>query len=1147
MSLHDDDNKLHEELCAYLFDEVDAERREAIEKALADSEELRAEKERLAATVSLVQGTLAGTPTLSEGARGRILTAATAAKASSAPVGVPRSWWSSGAVRAAASVTILAGGALAWAVLGSGGRTPAPAGEAREDRIAHLGTEPGSKRQGEDGRFGYKRREGLTGGLALDKDMGDSVGGRSFAEEEEGAGEFQDVRFSNEKPGNEGAARDRLAIGVGGGSGASDSYGAGAPAGPPGPPVDGAAGLASLDDVTDAESMGEWREPKAEADGRSRKQGGKRGAYAARSKELLSDAERTGDEAKDRSDELAVLSGELADESADPEARDRELRRVRSALEEVVAERPTDLDAKYAEILAETELFEEDLEEELETAAPAPVARRAAPAPQGVTGPTTPAPPATERLVDAPAEGLADGFMLGGLSAVRLESEGNELNPSGNPSAGFFYDDGPDGALMAHTAETLDFLSAYRQDYDVELFTSNTIAPSAGSDLVVYFATPGGSGGGGGGGALLAAQQPAVEPIRFNMLAGRRLRGGGEQVAALLRENVNADAWSVEGNGIAVGDDGRVVVEGTPELQLEVRNWVDDLNRATVEHETESLVEQWVADCVRRPGESPSDMFFRYWGDNAFEQTQLDKQSTFSIDVDTASYELARNYLSHGYLPQKEQVRTEEFVNAFIADVEPPHESTFRVEMDLAPSRFGEDGKEHWMLRVAVRGKDVAPTERRPLALTFVIDTSGSMKESGTIQGRIRMDLVKFGIRMMLAELHETDRIAIVAFSNEARLVLPETSLGARGVIEAAIDGLHPDGSTNAEAGIKLGYEQAALMLDEHSTNRVVLFSDGVANVGVTDQNRITQDVAGHRQKGIYLNTFGVGMDNHNDVFLEQLADKGDGICAYIDSDRQVKELFVERLMSLLEPIARDVKIQVEFDPRQVESYRQLGYENRAIADVDFRNDAVDAGEVGSGHQVTALYELTRLATIDEAPLATTFLRWKAPHGTPDEAEVMETMTPLYAAQASGTFEGTPAGYRRAVLVAQFAELLRRSVHARGDSIDELHEEMAKLDPELADPQFTELRDLVGRTKDLIRAQLPTQDELALALDSVRKNHYLRAQIQELERERTRAWMDELDRENERLEEQLRELLKARLAPPEIPEVDGQQADDARE
>jgi len=541
--------------------------------------------------------------------------------------------------------------------------------------------------------------------------------------------------------------------------------------------------------------------------------------------------------------------------------------------------------------------------------------------------------------------------------------------------------------------------------------------------------------------------------------------------------------------------------------------------------------------CLRPAHESPRDMFFRYWGDNPFELTALDRVSTFSADVDTASYALARRYLADGHLPTKQQVRTEEFVNYFRGDVPPPSEGAFRLQMELAPSLFGDSG-DMWMLRVALRGREVTKQERTPLALTFVIDVSGSMEEDG------RLELVKHSLRMLASQLDAGDTLSIVKFSADAALVLPATSARQRDLIESALQPLAPEGGTNTEAGLRMGYAQAVAALTKGAQNRVVLLTDGVANIGITDPDALLRLVETSRRQGILLNTVGVGMDNHSDHLLEQLADKGDGVCNYVDDQREVRRVLVDNFTGAFETIARDVKLQVEFDPQQVERYRLLGYENRAVADADFTNSKVDAGEVGAGHQVVALYELVRTRGGD-GPLATARVRWKAPYkdGVADaESDAVEQQleTRLGVRDAIGGYAQASDGYRRSVLVAQFAEFLRRSVHARRDSLDLLVAEAERLERELRDSDFTQFVELVRRSRQILLAELARRDWVDDCADLIRHRHYLRELLRDLrERRGEQGGSDDgptvrlegLDGEFERAPEQAsRELVERLMA-----------------
>jgi Ca-activated chloride channel family protein len=533
-------------------------------------------------------------------------------------------------------------------------------------------------------------------------------------------------------------------------------------------------------------------------------------------------------------------------------------------------------------------------------------------------------------------------------------------------------------------------------------------------------------------------------------------------------------------------------------------------------------------DCLRRPGELPRDMYFRFWGEGSFEQTVLDPVSTFAADVDTASYTLARRLLVEGQVPPREQVRTEEFINYFPADVAAPTTDTLRIATDLTPSRFGSgDGKPRWMLRVVLRGREMPQHERKPLRLTFVIDCSGSMEKEQ------RMELVKNALRMLVSQLGPQDAVGIVAFSDSARELAPVTPVVDKARLEAAIDALQPKGWTHSEAGLRLGYETALEGFDARATNRVIFLSDGVANRGITDPEDLAATVQPIRERGILLNTFGVGMKSHNDALLEQLADKGDGQCHYIDDLRAAQRVLVQRFMGTMETIARDVKLQVEFDPAQIERYRLLGYENRAIADVGFRDDRVDAGEVGSGHQVTALYELERTFAVSDRPLAVVRVRWKDPGRLPAGAVAPVRETAQLVSAASGApFETSPVGYRRAVVVAQFAEFLRRSVHARGDSFEDLMREAARIEQQEPQPEFLEFVALLERTRDLLTRAEPPCDELCEALEALKRGQYRLAELEALGANRNETLFEQVQRENAALEQAARALLERQRAAP---------------
>lgn len=636
------------------------------------------------------------------------------------------------------------------------------------------------------------------------------------------------------------------------------------------------------------------------------------------------------------------------------------------------------------------------------------------------------------------------------------------------------------------------------------------VAAAKRSAIAKSDALPPASGGGGPGMPGLASEAPSSPAPTIGMADPSLPMGDSD--AYFGTKSKSAEERQLNKMLESVGYSGD---DSTRRQEKSWRELTPDEQARAIELRYRSITE----GCFPRPNERPRDMFFRFWGDNPFEVALLDKQSTFAVDVDTASYALARRYLAEGNVPEKAQVRTEEFVNYFASDVEAPRNATFSVHSDLTPSRFSSDTARR-MLRVVVRGKDVDKAERQPMRLTFVVDVSGSMKEQN------RLETVKHALRMLVAQLDARDSIAIVSFSNDARLVLPMTAVVDRTSIENAIAPLAPNGSTNSNAGLQLGYAQALDGLDPNAVNRVVFLADGVANVGETDATKILEGVRPMREKGIYLNTIGVGMNNHNDVLLEQLANKGDGVCNYVDSPKEIQRALVDRFTGAFQPIAKDVKLQVEFDPQQVMRYRLLGYENRAIADADFRNDAVDAGEIGAGHQVTALYEIEPTGRAGDGPMATVRVRWKpiAAIGATAAKEATEASFDVHA-QSYKAFEASPPGHRRALVVAQFAEILRRSIHARGESLDDLIQEATKLQAQIPnDAEYAEFVTLLLRAKDAILRTMPACDELCQTIDAVRSNVYLGAVVNETGRDA--QTLAEIEANRAKLEERLRTLLR---------------------
>ncbi|HYO56098.1 vWA domain-containing protein [Archangium sp.] len=415
---------------------------------------------------------------------------------------------------------------------------------------------------------------------------------------------------------------------------------------------------------------------------------------------------------------------------------------------------------------------------------------------------------------------------------------------------------------------------------------------------------------------------------------------------------------------------------------------------------------------------------YRDHGVNPFVTTAEDRLSTFSIDVDTASYTLARRKILEGTLPPREAVRVEEFLNYFRYSYPEPEGAPLAVHLDAAPSPF-TPGRH--LLRVGVQGKRLSVSERKPAHLTFLVDVSGSM------QSPDKLPLAKRSLRMLVDNLRDGDTVALVTYAGGVKLALPPTGLEKKALIHAAIEDLTAGGSTAMASGIQLAYQQAMKKLDGDSLSRVIILSDGDANVGPASHDEILELIRGYVKEGITVTTVGFGMGNYKDTLMERFADQGNGNHYYVDSLLAARRIFQEQLGGTLEVIAQDVKLQVEFDPAQVARYRLVGYENRDIADRDFRDDRVDAGEIGSGHTVTALYELELKPRAGEG-LATVRVRAKRPRG--ETASERAYRFPAGALASSFTEASVDLRFATAVMGA--TEILRRSPHAERWSFDQV-------------------------------------------------------------------------------------------------------------
>ena len=458
------------------------------------------------------------------------------------------------------------------------------------------------------------------------------------------------------------------------------------------------------------------------------------------------------------------------------------------------------------------------------------------------------------------------------------------------------------------------------------------------------------------------------------------------------------------------------------------------------------------------PGCGP-DIFLDY-GDNPVVDAFEDPFSTFALDVDTASYVVARNHLEGGRLPPPEAVRVEEFVNYFNGGYRPVLDQLV-VDIDAAPSPFS--GAEQVLVRVGVRAPDALSDVVIPQTVILVMDRSGSMGETAGPDAEPieRMALAHRAVDFLMSGLPDRARVGVVAYNSNADTILEPTEVGGNrdeimGEIRRRIV---PGGSTNAEAGLTRGYEMARREADRDRSVLVLLLSDGVANVGATGTDDILEEIG--ERSDIGLSTVGVGLGPFNDVLMEQLANRADGTYHYIDSPDEARRIFVDDLASLLSLAARDARIQVAFNPETVRSYRLLGFENRALEDEEFRDDTRDAGEVGLGQSSTALYEVAlagdgfglRLAD----PVATATLRYQRPRS----GTVNEVTAKLSVADIAPAFESADPHFRLAAVAAELAETLGGSPFATTGLLDLAKAAISVAESLPEDSDTEELLDLI--------------------------------------------------------------------------------------
>ncbi|MDX6696017.1 MAG: Ca-activated chloride channel [Blastocatellia bacterium] len=436
----------------------------------------------------------------------------------------------------------------------------------------------------------------------------------------------------------------------------------------------------------------------------------------------------------------------------------------------------------------------------------------------------------------------------------------------------------------------------------------------------------------------------------------------------------------------------------------------------------------------RQESQASNTEAYTHFDDNPFIEASRAPLSTFSIDVDTASYSNTRRFITDGQLPPKDAVRIEELVNYFSYDYpQPVGEAPFSVTAEVSEAPWN---KAHRLVHIGLQGKRIAPEQMPPANLVFLLDVSGSMNEPR------KLPLVKSALKMLIEQLGARDRIAIVVYAGSSGLALPSTTGDRKGEILAALDRLEAGGSTNGAEGIQLAYQIAQQNFIKGGANRVILATDGDFNVGVTSEGDLVRLIEEKREGGVFLSVLGFGTGNVKDSTMEKLADKGNGNYAYIDTLGEARKALGEQIGGTLFTIAKDVKIQVEFNPKQAAAYRLIGYENRLLRDQDFNDDTKDAGEIGAGHTVTALYEVVPFGQKFENA-GVDPLKYQQPSQTSQMADSRELMNiklrykepdasfskllNIGLADAGNKLNNASENFKFASAVAEFGMLLRAS------------------------------------------------------------------------------------------------------------------------
>jgi Ca-activated chloride channel family protein len=518
--------------------------------------------------------------------------------------------------------------------------------------------------------------------------------------------------------------------------------------------------------------------------------------------------------------------------------------------------------------------------------------------------------------------------------------------------------------------------------------------------------------------------------------------------------------------------------------QSEAKQYIGSMNRA---QQAYSLDKSGIPDTSNLEPKSNTEEYNDI-EDNSFQRARIAPLSTFAIDVDTASYSNVRRFINEGTLPPKDAVRIEELINYFSYDYpQPERDRPFSITTEISTAPWNST---HKLVHIGLQGKKISKEDLPPSNLVFLLDVSGSMADAN------KLPLLKSAFQLLVNQLTEKDRVSIVVYTGSAGVVLPPTSGSDKAKILAAIDRLEAGGSTAGGEGIQKAYQLAQQSFIPSGNNRVILATDGDFNVGISSDNELVKLIETYRDRDIFLTVLGCGMGNLKDAKMEQLADKGNGNYAYIDNLNEAKKVLVSQMSGTLLTIAKDVKVQVEFNPAQVQAYRLIGYENRLLESQDFNDDRKDAGELGAGHSVTALYEVipvgvksdvnlpdinqlrsqqksSNFSSSSNNELMLVKLRYKAPNSTTSQ------MITQPVVDGKVKLEDTSNNFKLAAAVAEFGMILQESEYrgnANFEQVLKLAEQSQGADLQGYRSEFIRL---VEKSKNLEKAETPESSTFA--------------------------------------------------------------------